>query len=255
MKPRGIDLGDGSLLPPELVGVMVLLDRSGSMETIAAAVEKEFGDFVAQQRAAKPDGMWLTLKQFDSSGPRPLSTLKYETTYDRTPLAQVGGLQLQPRGGTPLCDALYRFVGEAKAIIADPADATERLLLLVVTDGQENASRDHNWAEVKGLLDGLESQDVEIVWLGTGEAVAEAQAQVPSFAQAGSTVSYGADAHGAAYMGGAMKAAALGFRSGVSAKAVTASYLARTADGKAALGDDQISDLVDAMKGKSDRGA
>lgn len=216
---RGMNFGDGKI--PALVGVMVLLDRSGSMASIAAAMETHWQAFVAQQRALAPDGMWVTLHQFDGQG--------YDVTYDRTPLAQVGPLGLEPRGSTPLKDALWRFATEARAVVDDPADLTERLLLVIITDGGENAStQGHTWAQVREQLQGLESAECEAVWLGTTAALLEAEEQVPTFAQAGGSVAYTPSGAGAGYATQAMGMMVNSVRTGGTARGMSASVVANT---------------------------
>lgn len=220
MKPRAINIHTNELLPPALVGVMVLLDRSGSMAAIQAPMEQAFAEFVAQQRSAGEDGLWLTLHQFDHES--------YDVTYDRASLSQVGGLGLVPRGNTPLVDCLWQFGLEARRVIDDPADETERLLLVVVTDGQENASKARTWSQVKELFDGLEGADCETIWLGTTAAIMEAQAAMPTFAQAGATLGYAATAQGVAYAYGGLSSSTLAYRAGHSARSAMRDYTSGT---------------------------
>jgi hypothetical protein len=205
MQPRAISL-DGNLLPPSLVGVMVLVDRSGSMSTIQQPMERAFAEFIAAQKAAQPDGMWVTVHQFDSEG--------YDVTYDRTPLDQVGALGLNPRSGTPLIDALYRFGSAARAIVDDANDQTQRLLLVIITDGGENQSRLHTWAQVRELMQGLSTTECESIWLGTTSAILEAQDQLQTFAQAGAAATYTASAQGVGYAATAMHVATRSLRAG-----------------------------------------
>lgn len=216
MRPRAIDLGTGAQLPPALVGVMVLLDRSGSMATIHAPMVQGFNQFVETQRVLSVDGMWVTLHQFDTDG--------YEEVYERKPLADVGPLDLHPRGGTPLRDALYRFVQKARTIVDDPNDPTERLLLVVVTDGQENASHERTWPQVKEAVQGIESTDCELIWMGTDAAIMEAQAHVPSMAAAGATLRYSPTEQGVNYMAKGFTQAAYASRAGLGVKCAVSDY-------------------------------
>lgn len=251
MKPRAMHIGTGELLPPALVGVMVLLDRSGSMQDIKAPMEAAFAAFVEEQRALSPDGMWLSLHQFDSGGPSSLGMLRYVKTYDRKPLTEVGGLDLHPAGGTPLRDALWRYGCEARAILDDPTDETERLLLVVITDGQENSSQEHAWPEVRTLLEGLETADCEIIWLGTDEALLEAQHAMPAMATPGTATPMAATAQGVNYGYGGLRAASLGIRSGESAKAASYAFTSTTAaDATYAATDDYMAKALDAAKQK-----
>lgn len=233
MKPRGIDLSTHELLPPRLVGVMVLLDRSGSMKTIRQPMEDGFAQFLTDNRAANPDGMWLTLHQFDTEG---YGDLSYEVTYDRTPLRDVGALNLKPRGWTPLRDALCRFALDARRVIDDPLDPTEKLLLVIITDGDENRSTKHSWDDVRELMSGLESTDCETVWLGTTAALLEAQNEMPAFAAPGGAISYTADEVGVKYASAGLSRASLSMRVGSSARAATADYTSsKGGDNDAAL--------------------
>lgn len=216
MKKRAMSIGGNIPEAPKLVGVMMLLDRSGSMNEIKAAMEKQFGEFVAAQRKDNPDGLWLTLHQFDSGG--------YDEVYVRRPIAQVKGLTLAPRWNTPLCDSLVEFAQKARAVIDDEADPTDRLLLVIVTDGRENASKFHTWSQARAAIDGLEANDVEIIWLGTDAAIEEAKIQAPTFAGDGATLGFSADEQGVAYAYGGLLRATTAYRRGTSARVATASY-------------------------------
>lgn len=214
---RRMNFGGGDPPPPSLVGVMILLDRSGSMERVKTDMERAFDEFVRDQRAVQPEGLWLTLHQFDGSG--------YDVVYDRTPITRVGGLDLRPRGSTPLRDALWRFCGAARAVIDDANDPTERLLLVIITDGKdEDSAQTRKWAEVREQYEGLQSVDVESIWIGTSAAIMEAVEQMPTFALAGATVSNTATPTGVHYGARGMGVAAHAMRAGNSARGMTASY-------------------------------
>lgn len=220
MKPRGMNLG-GTIVPPQLVGVMILIDRSGSMQGIKHSMESELEAFIQDQRATNPDGMWLSVHQFDSVNSE---SLDYEVTCDRRPIAEVEPITIKPNGGTPLRDALWEFGHAARTIVNDAANVTERLLLVIITDGRENASRLHQWSEVKELLQGLAGADCEIIWMGTTAAITEAQAEVPMMAMAGATFDYAPTAVGTAYMGAGLRAMASSYRVGKSAVSASASF-------------------------------
>lgn len=240
MKPRAIDLS-GVTQPPTLVGVMILLDRSGSMSSIQAPMEAAFEKFLADQKEAMPDGMWLSLHQFDSGQS---GQLKYQKVYDRKPLLEVGPLGLQPSGGTPLRDALWRFGREARSVIDDVNDPTESLVLIIITDGEENTSKAHSWSEVRKLIQGLESSACETVWLGTSSALLQAQAEVPTFAQAGGSLSYTPDASGVMYAAQGFTAAVASARVGTLTRSAMATYTsAGDADSASSVTADYLAQL------------
>lgn len=219
---RGMQLGGAIVAGQSTLGIMVLLDRSGSMGTIKDQMDQAFADFVAAQRIAHPD-TWLTLVQFDRAYRGP--DLSEEVVYDRVPIGAVTGLGLKPRGGTPLRQALMSFAARAQAILADPDDPTDRLLCVVVTDGQHNVPTAISWGQVREALQGLETVASEVLWLGTEAALLEARDQAQLIPQASAVVFDDQDVN---HSYGALQAAAQAFARGASAKTASVSYLAST---------------------------
>src|SRR5580765_28629 len=122
--------------------VVVLLDRSGSMSSIKKEMEGGFDQFVKEQRAV-PGICVLTLVQFDSQG--------IDTVHEAKPIADVPALDLAPRGLTPLLDAVGQTITKTKA--RWDAKKFSKLLFLVITDGQENASREFKKDQIKKLVE------------------------------------------------------------------------------------------------------
>ena len=75
-------------------------------------------------------------------------------------IQDVPPLDLQPRGSTALHDAMVRLIGEAGAELAAlPEDQRPgTVLVAVLTDGHENASREATGAMVKALVERQQSQ-------------------------------------------------------------------------------------------------
>jgi hypothetical protein len=165
--------------------------------------------------------MWLTLHKFDSDEN---GLLRYDHAYERRPLADVGPLAMRPSGGTPLRDALWTFGHAARVIIDDPDDPTERLLLVMITDGGENTSRQHEWPEVRELIQGLEGAQCETIWLGTTAALMEARVEMATFKQAGASLGYAATHQGAHFAVTAMSGTVGAVRSGGLAREALANY-------------------------------
>jgi len=160
--------------PRQRVDITVLLDRSGSMSYGNATEQavKAFADFVQDQRA-QPGEATLTLRQFDNV---------VETVYEGRPLAEVPPLALNPRGGTALYDAVYdTFKGtiERLSALADAGTPADGAFLVVITDGQENASLDHSLRDVQGLIREIREQGWGVAFLGANEdQLAQARAPV-----------------------------------------------------------------------------
>ncbi|EWT01366.1 von Willebrand factor A [Intrasporangium oryzae NRRL B-24470] len=138
---------------PNLTHLYFLLDRSGSMESIKDDTEGGFNAFVAEQRATAGECR-VTLAQFDN---------EYEEVYRDRPIADVPRLELRPRGMTALLDSIGRLVSEAGARLAAlPEDERPGSVVVgIMTDGHENASRELTHATVKAMI---ERQTKEYGW-------------------------------------------------------------------------------------------
>lgn len=142
--------------------ITVLLDRTGSMASIRDDVIGGFNTFLAEQQAAPEPGT-LTLVQFDSQDP-------YEVITDFAPLRRVAPLTVEtyvPRASTPLYDALGRGILDLEARLAAIPDALRprRILYVVVTDGQENASREFDRTRVSALIKAKRESGWEFIFL------------------------------------------------------------------------------------------
>jgi len=153
---------------PDLCSILVVLDRSGSMAGIKKEIEGGFNQWVADQRAL-PGTALLTLVQFDLD--------ETETIFTDRPLAVVPPLVLIPRGLTPLLDAVGRSVTQAieRQDRQPEADRPGKTLVVILTDGQENSSREWTKTHVRDLLTAQQAKGWGVIYLGVGvEAFLEA---------------------------------------------------------------------------------
>jgi hypothetical protein len=138
---------------PNLTHLYFLLDRSGSMQSIKDDTEGGFNAFIEEQRR-QPGECRVTLAQFDD---------QYEEVYRDLPLADVPPLHLLPRGSTALLDSIGRLLGETGSRLASmPEDQRPGIVVVgIMTDGHENASRELTHAHVKGMI---EQQTKDYSW-------------------------------------------------------------------------------------------
>ena len=127
------------------VNLSVVLDRSGSMQQIASDMIGGFEAFIEEQRHAEGD-VRLSLVQFDSEDP-------FEVLIDGEDLstATLDARKYAPRGLTPLLDAVGRMIARVDAGIAERSElgqTQEDQVVLVITDGLENASKEYTLAAV-----------------------------------------------------------------------------------------------------------
>jgi hypothetical protein len=136
-----------------LTHIYVLLDRSGSMQSIKTDIEGGFAAFADEQRAA-PGECRLTLAQFDT---------EYEVVYADRQVADIGSLVLEPRGSTALLDSMARLIIDSGHRLAElPAEQRPgTVIVAIMTDGLENSSREWTHAAVKTLV---EQQTTNYAW-------------------------------------------------------------------------------------------
>jgi Mg-chelatase subunit ChlD len=145
------------------VHVTFVVDRSGSMQSIRDDVIGGFNSFLDDQRDG--DGVCLlTLHQFDTDG---IDTLHHARNVVEVPKA--GPADFVPRGGTPLYDAIGYAIATAQVRqegrTRDGAEA-EKQLVVVLTDGMENSSREYTQEKVKALITAKEAEGWIFTFLG-----------------------------------------------------------------------------------------
>lgn len=141
--------------------IIVITDRSGSMASIAQDVIGGYNTFIAAQKVL-PGEARVTYTQFDD---------KYDVVYSGTPLAEVPLLDEKtfiPRNATALYDAIGRTLNDQGERIAKEKWA-ELVVVVIVTDGCENASREFTGSRIKEMCMHAESNGWKFVYLGANQ--------------------------------------------------------------------------------------
>jgi len=195
--------------------VAILIDRSGSMNSIKSDVIGGFNQLIEDQKNV-PGDLTVTLVQFDEN-----MGLQFETINDFSPLNEVKLLNesnYTPRGSTPLNDSLARLINETGARLAakDESERPEKVLIVSITDGRENASKEHTKQSVKTLIEHQEKNyNWKFMYIGANQ---------DSFAEGssrgiGASYNFAADSKGTKKMSKVFSATLASYRSaGVSAK-------------------------------------
>jgi hypothetical protein len=151
---------DGAL---EATLISVILDRSGSMASVREPTISGFNDFVEEQKKLKDGGRALmSLVQFDHL---------YEVNFTAEPIENVPELDTgsyMPRGNTALHDAIGRTIRELEAW-THAHDWKERVLVLIITDGQENASQEFDFATTAALIKQKEAGGWNFAYMGANQ--------------------------------------------------------------------------------------
>ena len=161
--------------PTPIVHIYVLLDRSGSMSDMAEQVVAGFNRLLSEQQADGRDAR-MTLVQFDDEDHR-------EVLFEAVPIAEVVPLTARdfvPRGMTPLLDATGSIISRASQRtikLAAAGERPEQVLMVTITDGEENDSHEFTRRKVVDLVRSKEAQGWTFAFLGAGlDAYGEAGA-------------------------------------------------------------------------------
>ncbi|MBA2282048.1 MAG: VWA domain-containing protein, partial [Acidimicrobiia bacterium] len=157
--------------PTPRLHLYVLLDRSGSMESIRDDVLGGFNELLGEQKAAagRTDAgpaPRVTLVQFDSQDPQ-------EVVLDAARLSAARPLDqatFVPRGGTPLLDATAALIGRAAARVDKRrilGKRPESIVFVSITDGQENSSTRHTLKDVLALVDAKRAEGWTFAFLNS----------------------------------------------------------------------------------------
>lgn len=151
------------------VAIAVVLDKSSSMNGVRTGTISGFNEFLDMQ-LKEPGEATLTLVFFDTV---------YDVKFVDKPLKEVPKLTEAtyiPEGMTALSDAVARTITELghKLKALPDAERPEKVVMVIITDGEENASKEYQGIEgrlaVKKLVDHQRTKYAwQFMFIGAGE--------------------------------------------------------------------------------------
>jgi hypothetical protein len=170
---------------------LIILDKSGSMGSIAEAAISGFNETVGGIRAAQ--------ERYKDSQEHLVSLLVFcncdkTFVYENVLVSKVKELtskDYRPCCGTPLYDAMGLSLNRLYKQIKNEANSTA--VVTVITDGLENASREYSGSAIKALVDKLkEEEGWNFAYIGANQDVE----RVGSMLSIGNTMEFMADEEG-----------------------------------------------------------
>lgn len=130
-----------------LTWLVFVVDRSGSMGSIAGDMIGGYNEFIKKQRAV-PGTCKVFFYQFDDIYESVLENVDIQDVKDLTSDTYV------PRGSTALYDALGRTIDDIgkKLAAMDEAERPEKVLVITITDGYENASHVYTLSVIRDMI-------------------------------------------------------------------------------------------------------
>lgn len=151
---------------------LIILDESGSMQSIKKEAIDSVNETVQTIRAAekKNDDQehFVSLVTFNDNA---------KTVYDCVPAKEVKELTAEtyrPNCCTALSDAMGMSLNALRPKVAED----DRVLVTVVTDGYENASREYSGKAIKALVDELKGKGWVFAYIGANQDVEQVAATI-----------------------------------------------------------------------------
>jgi uncharacterized protein YegL len=159
--------------------IAFVLDRSGSMMPMTNEVITGFNKLIEENKKL-PGECLVTLAQFDD---------QYELNYNAKPLQEVPALThetYRPRGWTRLYDAIGKTIDDVgqKLAALPEAERPDKVLVIIMTDGQENSSREYSGKRIHEMITHQrEKYNWEFAFHGCNEAALKDAVQLGISAQ------------------------------------------------------------------------
>jgi uncharacterized protein YegL len=141
--------------------LVFILDKSGSMSGLESDTIGGFNAMLDKQKRVEGE-CFITTALFDNT---------YELLHDRLPIKAVKAITAKEYcvgGSTALLDAIGRTVhtieNAQKHLQAEYQ--AEQVLVVIISDGQENASREYGPDAIKDLIKAKQQEKWEFIFLG-----------------------------------------------------------------------------------------
>lgn len=151
---------------------LIIIDESGSMQCIKQLAIDSVNETIQTIRAAQQRNEnqehFVTLVTFHN---------EVKSVYECVPVAEVEELTdatYQPSYCTALYDAMGMSLNALRGKVAD----VDKVLVTVVTDGYENASREYDGVAIKALVEELKAKGWVFAYIGANHDVEAVAAKI-----------------------------------------------------------------------------
>lgn len=146
--------------------INVVLDETGSMDQCRDSTISSFNEYINSQKGLEGECL-VSLTTFDQGWRDNRPSVR--DVYRNVPIANVSDLTRDtfvPNGGTNLYDAIGSTI---KNIESNLKDENANVLVVIITDGGENSSKEYNLDQIKTMVGQKEKEGWTFVYLGANQ--------------------------------------------------------------------------------------
>lgn len=148
---------------------VIILDRSGSMFSIAQETITGFNEVIEQIREDADENSdtqnhFVSLVVFNGN----VDKVNWLEPVEK--VAKLNQTSYKPSGSTAMVDAICDTIQELKmtldsgSAIGDLSDGRTKVFMTVITDGHENASKEYSQDDLRGKIESLKQDDDDSPW-------------------------------------------------------------------------------------------
>ncbi len=143
---------------------LIILDESGSMESIKEPIIRGFNELVQTVKGIEKDFPEQEhLISFVTFNGRGRNVIHF--TEPAAKLEAINSRKYQPNSSTPLYDAMGDSITSLRQALEKKTDYN--VLVTILTDGEENASKEYNGDAIKKLVEEMKQSGWTFTYIGT----------------------------------------------------------------------------------------
>ncbi|MBE2188199.1 MAG: VWA domain-containing protein [Desulfobulbaceae bacterium] len=147
---------------------LIILDESGSMDSIKNSTISGFNEIIQTiqevEKQFPEQEHFVSFVTFNGVG---IKTLLFNQ-----PVATIQPIderKYQPNSSTPLYDAMGYSINKLRVTLLDMTDYN--VLVTILTDGEENSSREYNSRNIKNMVEELKTKNWTFTYIGANHDV------------------------------------------------------------------------------------
>ena len=154
---------------------LIILDESGSMESIKKTIIQGFNEIVQTVKGIEKEfpeqEHFISLVTFNGLGNKILHFIDPASR-----LEQIDEKRYQPNASTPLYDAMGFSFAKLRQVVENLTDYN--VLVTILTDGEENASKEFTGIAIKKLIEELKLNRWTFTYIGADHDVEKFAASI-----------------------------------------------------------------------------